>query len=151
MAGGAFWKPEDIVSSGGSNDSDVWRVLPFEWLLWLWFAIATVAAARRVARGGVRCNLMGLEVAVGLLLLHNSVSDSKCTAVVELLACSAFSEIYFIWFHGFNALVGWLFILLRIFFDTAPSFEAVETHRYLKNRLGIVRARGGGLFDHPFN
>ena len=35
------------------------------------------------------------------------------------------------------------------FFDTAPSFEAWETHRYLKNRLGIVRARGGGLLDHP--
>ena len=30
-----------------------------------------------------------------------------------------------------------------IFFDTAPSFEAWETHRYLKNRLGIVRA-------HPY-
>ena len=36
------------------------------------------------------------------------------------------------------------------FFDTAPSFEAWETHRYLKNRLGIVRARGGGLLDHPY-
>ena len=35
-------------------------------------------------------------------------------------------------------------------FDTAPSFEAWETHRYLKNRLGIVRARGGGLLDHPY-
>ena len=35
------------------------------------------------------------------------------------------------------------------FFATAPSFEAWETHRYLKNRLGIVRARGGGLLDHP--
>ena len=36
------------------------------------------------------------------------------------------------------------------FFDTAPSYEAWETHRYLKNRLGIVRARGGGLLDHPY-
>ena len=35
------------------------------------------------------------------------------------------------------------------FFDTAPSFEAWETHRYLENRLGIVRARGGGLLGHP--
>ena len=31
----------------------------------------------------------------------------------------------------------------------APSFEAWETHRYLRDRLGIVRARGGGLLDHP--
>ena len=37
------------------------------------------------------------------------------------------------------------------FFDTAPSFEAWETHRYLKNRLGIVRAQGGDLLDHPIN
>ena len=29
------------------------------------------------------------------------------------------------------------------FFDTAPSFEAWETHQYLKNRLSIVRARAG--------
>ena len=36
------------------------------------------------------------------------------------------------------------------FFDTAPSFEDWETHRYLINRLGIVRARGGGLLDHPY-
>ena len=36
------------------------------------------------------------------------------------------------------------------FFDTAPSFEAWETHRYLKNQLGIVCARGGGLLDHPY-
>ena len=35
------------------------------------------------------------------------------------------------------------------FFDTAPSYEAWETHRYLKNRLSIVRARGGRLLDHP--
>ena len=32
----------------------------------------------------------------------------------------------------------------------APSFEAWEAHRCLKNRLGIVRARGGGLLDHPY-
>ena len=38
----------------------------------------------------------------------------------------------------------------RYFFDTAPSFEAWETHRYLKNRLGIVRALGGGLLHHPY-
>ena len=52
----------------------------------------------------------------------------------------------------------WLEIIIRIkfiityyyFFDTAPSFEAWETHRYLKNWLGIVRARGGGLLDHPY-
>ena len=31
----------------------------------------------------------------------------------------------------------------------APSFEAREAHRYLKNRLGIFRARDGGLLDHP--
>ena len=36
------------------------------------------------------------------------------------------------------------------FFDTAPSFEAWETHRYLKNRLGIVRTRNGGLLDHLY-
>ena len=36
------------------------------------------------------------------------------------------------------------------FFDTAPSYEAWETHWYLKNRLGIVCARGGGLLDHPY-
>ena len=36
------------------------------------------------------------------------------------------------------------------FFDMAPSFEARETHRYLKNRLGIVRARDWGLLDHPY-
>ena len=41
-------------------------------------------------------------------------------------------------------------IALNYFFDTAPSYEARETHRYLKNRLGIVRARGGGLWDHPY-
>ena len=29
---------------------------------------------------------------------------------------------------------------LIAFFDTAPAFEAWETHRYLKNRLGNVRA-----------
>ena len=29
-------------------------------------------------------------------------------------------------------------------FVMAPSFEARETHRCLKNRLGIVRARGRG-------
>ena len=38
---------------------------------------------------------------------------------------------------------------LCLFFDTASSYEARETHRYLKNRLGIVRARGRGLLDHP--
>ena len=37
-----------------------------------------------------------------------------------------------------------------VFFDTAPSFETWETHRYLKNQLVIVRARGGGLLDHPY-
>ena len=37
-----------------------------------------------------------------------------------------------------------------IFFVMAPSFEARETHRCLKNRLGIVRARSGGLLDHPY-
>ena len=31
------------------------------------------------------------------------------------------------------------------FFFMAPSFEARETHRYLKNRLGIVRAWGLSL------
>ena len=31
------------------------------------------------------------------------------------------------------------------FFDKAPSFEAREAHRYLNNRLGIFRARGGGF------
>ena len=36
----------------------------------------------------------------------------------------------------------------RLFF-VAPSFEAWETHRYLESRLGIFRARGGGLLDHP--
>ena len=36
------------------------------------------------------------------------------------------------------------------FFDTSPSYEAWETDRYLKNRLCIVRARGGGLLDHPY-
>ena len=43
-------------------------------------------------------------------------------------------------------------LLVSNFFDTASSFEAWETHghRYLKNRLGIVRARGGGLLDHPY-
>ena len=35
------------------------------------------------------------------------------------------------------------------FFDKVPSFEAREAHRYLNNRLGIFRARGGGLLDHP--
>ena len=34
-------------------------------------------------------------------------------------------------------------------FDTAPSFEARETHRCLNNRHGIVRARGGGFLGHP--
>ena len=29
------------------------------------------------------------------------------------------------------------------FFDTVPSHEAWETHRHLKNRLGIARAKGG--------
>ena len=29
------------------------------------------------------------------------------------------------------------------FFGKAPSFEAREAHRYLNNRLGIFRARGG--------
>ena len=33
---------------------------------------------------------------------------------------------------------------------TAPSFEAWETHRYLKNRLDIVRARGVGLLDYTY-
>ena len=37
----------------------------------------------------------------------------------------------------------------RDFFDTAPSFEAWVIYRYLKNRLGIVCAREGGLLDHP--
>ena len=41
-------------------------------------------------------------------------------------------------------------LTIWIFFDTAPSFEAWEAHRYLKNRLGIVHARGGGLLDHPY-
>ena len=36
------------------------------------------------------------------------------------------------------------------FFDTAPSFEAWEAHRYLKNRLGIVCTRDGGSLDHPY-
>ena len=36
-----------------------------------------------------------------------------------------------------------------VFFHTAPSFEAKEAHRYLNNWLGIFRARGGGLLDHP--
>ena len=36
------------------------------------------------------------------------------------------------------------------FFDTAPSFEAWETRRYLINQLGIVRTRGRGLLDHPY-
>ena len=32
----------------------------------------------------------------------------------------------------------------------AASYEPWEAHRYLKNRLGIVPARGGGLLDHPY-
>ena len=36
------------------------------------------------------------------------------------------------------------------FFDMAPSFKAREAHRCLKNRLGIVHARDGGLLDHPY-
>ena len=32
--------------------------------------------------------------------------------------------------------------------DKAPSFEAREAHKYLNNRLGIFRARAGGLLDH---
>ena len=39
--------------------------------------------------------------------------------------------------------------VVRPFFDTASSSETRETHRYLKNRHGIVHARGGGLLDHP--
>ena len=38
--------------------------------------------------------------------------------------------------------------VFRTFFWHGASFEAWETHRYLKNWLGIVRARGGGLLDH---
>ena len=41
-------------------------------------------------------------------------------------------------------------VLTHLFFDTAPSFDAGETHWYLKNWLGIVHARGGGLLDHPY-
>ena len=37
-----------------------------------------------------------------------------------------------------------------LFIDMAPSFKAWETHRYLKNLLDIVCARGGGLLDHPY-
>ena len=37
-----------------------------------------------------------------------------------------------------------------VFFETAPSFEAWQTHWYLKNRLGIVRAQGGFFLDHPY-
>ena len=37
----------------------------------------------------------------------------------------------------------YIYLSLVFFFDTEPSFEAWETHRYLKNRLSIVRARGG--------
>ena len=40
--------------------------------------------------------------------------------------------------------------LFQPFFDMEPSFEAWETHRCLKNRFGIVCARGGGLLDHPY-
>ena len=37
-----------------------------------------------------------------------------------------------------------------IYFLTRCSlFEAREAHRYLNNRLGNFRARGGGLLDHP--
>ena len=36
------------------------------------------------------------------------------------------------------------------FFDKAPSFKAREAHRYLNILLGIFRARGGGLLDHPY-
>ena len=32
----------------------------------------------------------------------------------------------------------------------APSFEAREAHRCLKNRPGIFRARDKGLLDHPY-
>ena len=34
--------------------------------------------------------------------------------------------------------------LILLFCFMAPSFEAWEAHQCLKNRLGIVRARGGG-------
>ena len=51
-------------------------------------------------------------------------------------------HIFRIFGHGYD--------LGHVLFDTAPSFEAWETHWYLKNRLGIVRARGGGLLDHPY-
>ena len=37
------------------------------------------------------------------------------------------------------------------FFGKAPSFEAREAHRYLNNRLGIFRASGGGLLNHPYD
>ena len=37
------------------------------------------------------------------------------------------------------------------FFVKATSFEAREAHRYKNNRLGIFRARGGGLLDHPYD
>ena len=36
------------------------------------------------------------------------------------------------------------------FYYKAPSFEAREAHRYLNNRLGLFRAKGGGLLDHPY-
>ena len=38
----------------------------------------------------------------------------------------------------------------QCFFYKAPSFKAREAHWYLNNRLGIFRARGGGLLDHPY-
>ena len=38
----------------------------------------------------------------------------------------------------------------HFFLFAAPSFEAWETNRYLKNRLSIFHARGGGLLDHPY-
>ena len=41
-------------------------------------------------------------------------------------------------------------LLQGLFFDKAPFFEAREAHRYLNNRLGIFRARGRGLLNHPY-
>ena len=40
--------------------------------------------------------------------------------------------------------------MIPSFFNMVPSFKVWETHQCLKNRLGIVYARGEGLLDYPY-
>ena len=118
----------DMRWVGKNDDDEEEEEEEKEWTL---FDVCQTRSVRRNRRSKSQCE-------IGTLLLDESKKNEARLSFRRIDISASRSR--FFSFHRLsekNRLDA-----LAIFFDTAPSFEAWETHRYLKNWLGIVRARG---------